>query len=143
MPAEEIVGSIDEEVDFSTSAQADVEEFAYSVAAEHDPANIPDGMEPDIVENVELSNASVNITEDSSDGSLIVESETLLKKTYENGVVSEGLIETITVFDADGEIASFKELTLEDYANQINVDSNTTTNPYDEDPASSEFGETL
>ncbi|WP_377466952.1 amidase domain-containing protein [Populibacterium corticicola] len=143
VPADQVVDSIDEEIDLSVSAQADVEEIAYAVATEHDPSNLPDGIQPDLVENVEVSDTTIDATKDSTDGSLIVESQTLVKKTYETGVVGESLIETVVIFDDDGEIVSFKELTSEDYANQADIDSGTATTPYEDDPGSSEYGEPL
>ncbi len=140
VPAREIAHSIDDEIDLSVAAQTDVEEMAYAVATEHDPSNLPDGIEPNIVQNVEVSDTTIEATKDLTDGSLIVESQTLVKKTYETGVVGQSLVEPIAIFDEDGEIISFKELTSEDYANQANIDSGTTAIPYENDPGSSEYG---
>lgn len=140
---DEVLSVVDQTVEMAAGAEADVEALAIDVAAEHDPRNLPSGVEPDVVEDVQVSASSIEVTGDSSDGSLIVESETLVEKTYETGVVSKSLVETVAIFDAGGEVMSFKELTPEDYANQADVDSGTIAIPYEDGDLSSEHGEPL
>lgn len=140
---DDVVAAIDEDLEVSTAAEGDVAALAVGIAAEHDPTNLPSGMEPDVVEAIRVSTSSIEVTEDSGDGSLIVESETLVEKTYETGVVSKSLVETVAVVDSTGEIQSFKELTPEDYANQASVDSGTTSIPYEDSEQGSELADPL
>ncbi|MDR1441641.1 MAG: amidase domain-containing protein [Bifidobacteriaceae bacterium] len=116
---------IEDEILLSEAAAAQIEDLTEELQMAQRAASSLEsfGIADDEVASVEVTPGEITATTDTRTGELAVLSETVVNETYETGVVSTEIIDTLAMVSPGGEFESFVVLDPEAYAEAARGDS--------------------